>query len=514
MCPTLTHAQDVVSLSVSPTLFDMSASPGQDWTSTIRVINANPFDMTVYSSVVNLEADGERGKSKLVPLFEDNTAGDTLGDWISVSLDEVTIPAEKTVQIPFTITVPDEAAPGGYFAAIMIGTKSLGDSDQNATLETSQVVTALIFLRVTGDVTEIGSIRSFRTTKRLLEQPKATFELRFENAGNVHLQPQGEIKIFNMWGQARGIIPINKKTLFGNVLPDSIRAYSFDWEGEWSIADIGRYTAEATLAYGVTGRQSAFSQTSFWIIPWKIVTTVLVVLVLFGVLFTWSLKLYIRRMLAMSGVQQDHTALYGSTSRKNVSVIAPIEAGILDLRERFNTTKSWRDRPQTFFEFVKQYKTFFVTALGVLLFIFLVVLYVKTAIVKERDYTVTVDVDGKDITISSLEVKPHNDSETQSETEVTSLIKNDFPPITVVNQSGIIQLGDELRYRLERKGYQITGVQDDFGAVRENTVIVYNPDYADQALELSKDIPGSLLSAFVTIDDNDTPLTVYIGNDF
>ena len=31
----------------------------------------------------------------------------------------------------------------------------------------------------------------------------------------MHIQPQGDIKIFNMWGQERGVIPVNRQTMFG-----------------------------------------------------------------------------------------------------------------------------------------------------------------------------------------------------------------------------------------------------------------------------------------------------------
>ena len=71
-------------------------------------------------------------------------------------------------------------------------------------------------------------------------------------------------------GQERGIIPINQASQFGNVLPESIRKFTFTWKGEWSVSDIGRYTAMATLAYGSEERQFASAKTYFWVIPVKL----------------------------------------------------------------------------------------------------------------------------------------------------------------------------------------------------------------------------------------------------
>ncbi|MCA9342330.1 hypothetical protein KC945_02910, partial [Candidatus Saccharibacteria bacterium] len=61
LLPQFSHAQERVALSVSPTLFDMSAEPGKVWNSTIRVINTNPFELELEASVVNFTPRDESG---------------------------------------------------------------------------------------------------------------------------------------------------------------------------------------------------------------------------------------------------------------------------------------------------------------------------------------------------------------------------------------------------------------------------------------------------------------------
>ena len=160
-------------------------------------------------------------------------------------------------------------------------------------LQTSQMVTSLFFAKIAGDISESGSIREFATVKTLSGEPEATFSLRFENRGNVHLQPQGDIRIYNMWGQERGVIPINQQSQFGNVLPDSVRKYVFTWKGEWSPADIGRYRASVALAYGTEARQFASAETYFWVLPVMLILGVVLGLIIFFGLVTWFVKLYV-----------------------------------------------------------------------------------------------------------------------------------------------------------------------------------------------------------------------------
>lgn len=505
-------AQSSLSLSVSPTIFDMSANPTQDWSSSVRVINSNPYEIKVFADVVNFAPKGERGQGKFLPVIDTETQGQTVAEWVDITKEAIVIPPEQTVEVPFSIKVPETAPPGGHFAALLIGTKPPEGVEGMIGVETSQVVTTLLFLKVTGDVIEDGSIRSFRTEKSLVEKPEATFELRFENKGNVHLLPRGDIKILNMWGQERGLIPINSTTMFGTVLPDSVRNYSFTWKGEWSLADMGRYTAIATLGYGEEQKQFSSSKIAFWVIPFKALGLVLLILIGFIAFFTWVVKLYIRKMLSMAGVAPGQHPV--TSSARRVSVVAPIEEGMLDLRGQWQQTTTWKERSDTLLDFLKKNRIFFFGVLVLVLFIGGISWYINSASQSERPYDVTIDGLSEDLHISSDEVKYQQKKEEESGVSSTEVVVNrDLPKIIIVNRSGVNGLAVDLRLRLEKEGYEILDMQNDLGAAEENTVIVYNPVYTDEALALSQKIYGALLSAFAGQTDSEAPITVYVGRD-
>ncbi len=501
--------QSSLSLSVSPTLFEMSANPTQEWTSAVRIINPNPYEITVFANVVNFAPQGEVGQGKFVPVIKNETKGQTAAEWINVTSEPIVIPAEKTVELPFAIEVPANAPPGGHYAALLVGTKPPKE-DGSSLVKTSQIVTTLLFLKVTGDIDESGSIRSFRTLDSLLEKPKATFELRFENKGNVHILPQGEIRITNMWGQERGIIPVNRTVLFGNVLPDSVRKYTFTWSGDWSLADMGRYTAVAALAYGENQRQFASSETAFWVIPFKMLGIILLVIIGFVALITWAMKLYIRKMLSLAGVTPG-LPRHPATSRR-VSVVAPLEAGMLDLRGQWQQTSTWYERLKTIVKFLQKNKIFFMVFVAVLVFLSGVYQYIQSASQSERAYNITIDGLSEEINISSEEVKYQLLKENEKNVDTPILDKN-LPPISIINRSGVSGLAADLRLQLEQEGYEVTEVLTDFGATDKNTVVVYDPEYIDAALVLSKQIYGALLSAYDGASELGVPITIYVGQD-
>ncbi len=515
--PLQSFAQDAVTLSVSPTIFEMTGNPSQRWESTIRVINANPFELRVYAEVTNFVPLGESGMSRFIPVTEPQ--GDTFAEWISITREEIVIPPEQTREIPMVITVPDSAPPGGHFAAIQIGTKPPDTIDSTTQVQTSQVVTSLLFLRVSGEINETGSIRSFRATQSILEQPEATFELRFENKGNVHLQPQGEILITNMWGQERGRIPVNQYTLFGNVLPQSIRKFSFGWSGEWSLADIGRYQAEATIAYGSESRQFVTSETAFWIIPWKALLLIVMSIVSFIWFMSWAIKVYVRKMLSLAGVTpMSDTAVFQASPRaKNTqrrsSVVAPLEAGILDLRSQLSSRTSLGDTFSILIRFVRQNALFFIALLVLCVFIYAALWYFHNASTENRAYSVTVESGGSDLTVTSEEIEYSNLSPSGAVPGITTVSSSTTPAITVINRSGVNGAAAKVGLLLEEAQYRIESLDSDYGVVEDRTVIIYRPEYAETALTLSTLLDNALLSSYATVGSTTAAIVVYVGED-
>lgn len=501
------NAQGALSLSVSPAIFEMNANPDQTWESKLRIINNNPFELTVYAEAVDFRPSGEDGSARFIPVESEDQDLTSLGEWITVPETALVIGPEQTLEIPIRIELPEDAPPGGHYAAILVGTRPPDNRSDSTRVETSQVVSSLIFLRVSGNIVEEGNIRGFRAIDGLVEKPEVDFELRFENTGNVHLRPEGEIRIFNMWGQERGVIPVNQRTLFGNILSESIRSFRFTWEGEWSPVDIGLYRAEATLAYGEDARNFTSAEARFWIIPWRILTGILLVLLTIILLLTWLVKLYVRRMFALAGLQESNPLQKQLIQKKHreVSVVAPIEAGILDLRSRFNEAGS--SKLDTLFKYLYEYKTFFVGLLIVAISIYIVSWFFVSVSENDRAFEVTINGSGGNVVVDSesLEYEQHQTFKVVE--------KRDIPPVLIVNRSGVNGAAANAALVLEEFGYTIKSVSTDLNTIEEQTVIVFDPSLEDQALELSTILDNALLSAF-TVEDPDMPLiTIYVGSD-
>ncbi|MDA8596742.1 LytR C-terminal domain-containing protein [Candidatus Pacebacteria bacterium] len=527
LLPSLVLAQQSLVLSVTPTLFEMAANPGQVWQSNVKVVNTNAFDLTVYPRVVNFAPQGELGQGKLIPVFESMTDGATLAEWVTIGSEPITIPRETSREIPFIVEVPENAAPGGHFAAILISTQPPEPAAGQYMMRTAQIVSSLFFVRVAGDVVESGDIRSFATTKSIVEKPEATFELRFENKGNVHLQPRGEIIIYNMWGSERGTIPINSRTHFGNVLPESIRKFEFSWSGEQSITDIGRYRAVAALGYGEDAMQYASRSVHFWVIPVKSLLITLSVLAILFFLVSWVIKLYVRRVLEVAGVpidrkvqrEQQYSINPRGEATEDVRIVSyksisgPMRSGYSDLKVRLLDTAGWKQKLFVFVTFVRAYWKFFVGILVVLLALVIFMYFLSDITNEDKDYSISIDNPEQPLKLSAEEIA-FGELTVAVGSPTLGATEGQTYTLKLINTSGTIGTAAYEATKIISSGFGVTELTSDPSRIDKNSVIVFDAELQTTALEISQLLDGALLSALpATASSTEPAITVYIGQD-
>ena len=414
---TAARAQEALSVSITPPLVQLTIGPGESWASTLKVVNNNAYDVSYYAHVVDFTAAGEDGSASFQPVVDQATDPGahsfSLGSWIHVSSAPLFIPKGSTAELPFSVQVPPNAEPGGHYAAILIGTNPGAARTDGPTMKISSFVSSLIFVKIKGDVTESGRIREFHAEKALYDSADATFLVRFENTGNTHVRPQGDITLYNMWGKERGQVQVNQNGNFGNVLPSSTRRFTFSWAGENDLFDLGRYSAVVTLTYGDDAKHNITATTYFWVVPTKPAAITLGVLALFLALMTWFIRRYIRRALLLErerlGIIPHTAALPSSTVTPTIAVLLePLREGAVDLRritqtvpnslapssQQFpqeNTSENIRTvaQPLTFGRFLKKYRVFFLFIIVVAVALFGGTWYFSHVLVQKRAFQIS-----------------------------------------------------------------------------------------------------------------------------
>jgi hypothetical protein len=511
LLPVFVSAQNSLTLSVTPPLFQLSAVREQVWQSNVKVINSNSFPITVYANPVNFAPIGEEGRGQFIPVFETDTKGQTLAEWITVSTEAINIPAESSAEVTFTVSVPKEASPGGHFAAILIGTRP-PENDGTTAVRTAQVVSSLFFLSIDGDVQEKASIREFSVTDNFVDSPQVDFLLRLQNDGNVHIRPQGEIKIYNMWGKERGVIPINHGSHFGNVLPDTIRKFDFSWKGESSLTEIGRYKAVVSLGFGTKAHQTISQEVSFWIVPVKLTLLAFLFVIILIVLIRWAIKSYVRRMLIMAGIdpqEREAARMSGAVVMTKRFTLKKEKSKKENLQEPEDT--NW------LIELISRYRYFFVGIPSAMILLGCIFWYLSGALVAERNFEATIGQGESEVKINSEELKLQEKSDVNNVESSKIIIEEnesqDFI-LNVVNVSGEPGIAAEIAVQLESAGYTLHSLEPDLERTQDTTVVVTNESSALAAQEISK-LLGNVLVSFKEEEssENVSEITVFVGKD-
>lgn len=382
-----------LSLTLTPPLIQVGIARGYEWKSSIRFVNGNPHPITIYARVVPFSPDGETGNAKFPAITNPQNIQGTLASWIEVPKGAIAVREDSTADIPVRIRIPDDAPPGGHYAAILVGTEPDRLEEGKSGVAVGSMLASLVFVRVPGEVVEAGSIRDFYAVDTFLERPDARFVVRFENTGNVHVLPRGEISIRNMWGKERGKILVNDADGFGNVLPGSTRKFEFEWTGEENAFEFGRYTALATLSFGEDGSKTVYREAVFWVVPWKPILLTLLFIVGFLWFANFAIRRYVRRALELERERLGILPPSGGEARSSAVLTAktlsrPIIREMADLSHARSARQG--DALTSYFAFIRRNALFFLFVLSIILVLSFIGWYFAQVLEEEREYEVRV----------------------------------------------------------------------------------------------------------------------------
>jgi hypothetical protein len=332
-----------LALTITPPLMKLNIGPGESLATAVKVVNNNNYPITIYARTVDFTDNGS-GEIKFLNLSgttENSSAQNNfLSRWISLSQDRQELQPFQTGTFSFSIDVPLDAAPGGHYAAILIGTNPPEQAGKGTEIKVSSYISSLILLRVSGDIQEQGSVREFTFSPRVYQGGDGSFKMSFENTGNVDLAPVGDIKIFDMFGRQKGDIAVNDTSDFsGNVLPNSIRTWNnFKWSDD-GLFLLNRYRAELSLSFGDQAKQTEFSTFFFWGVNWRWLLIIVGSLLLLFALLIIFVRFYISQ--SVKGLEKQFKAEADAVKKavkKKISEAAKfeknIEEKVIDLRKK------------------------------------------------------------------------------------------------------------------------------------------------------------------------------------
>ncbi|MEU7425128.1 DUF916 domain-containing protein [Streptomyces sp. NPDC040750] len=258
--------------------FYLSADPGQTLTDRVAVQNktGRPLTFRLYAAdAYNTARDG----GFAVRTVKERMRG--VGAWAKPAKSRITVPGHRTVTVPFTLRVPDGAAPGDHPGAIVALDERVDPGGGRLALGVRRAVGARVYLRVGGPTLPALSVEHVRIGHHQPLLPglgagTATISYTLRNTGNVTLDPEVGLKVRGLFG--RTLLDRALTRVPSELLPGQRVRLTETWHGAPQLD-----RARVTLTVRAPGtRQSASA--SFLALPWLLVALAFAVGVSTGVL--------------------------------------------------------------------------------------------------------------------------------------------------------------------------------------------------------------------------------------
>ena len=284
-------------LEIAPPVINISVDPGQTVTTQVSIRDISSGKLIVKAQINDFVAAGEDGTPKLL-LDEGESNPYSLKSWVT-ALPQMTLEPRQIKNLPVTITVPANAAPGGYYGVVRFTATPPELEGTGVSLSAS--LGALLLVRVNGAAKEGLTVETFTVGNggkpgSLFESTPLRFTERLKNTGNIHEQPAGQVSIKDMFGNKIAAVNVNLPPR--NILPQSIRKFeqTLDSSVIGNKMLFGRYTADLRITYG-TNKQVVTSSVTFWVIPYRLIGVIIAVLVVGFFALRFAIKGYNRRII-------------------------------------------------------------------------------------------------------------------------------------------------------------------------------------------------------------------------
>jgi hypothetical protein len=322
-------AQQSVSphLAVFPEKFELKLQRGQHLEDEIVISNKSNVALPINTRVLNFTAEEQTGT---IQFYGGDAEGQGIDEisfnprkWITLKKPNFILDPGENEKVNVSIDTPQNAEPGGHYAVILFEPELPSFYFKEGQPRAIPVIGVLFLLSVNVEglnrigeqmtVVEFGIPEKFHLKKlenllanlsgaitearaaekesmTIVETGNLPFTLRIKNSDIYHIKPEGKLEIFNSSGKKVGETEIKETTIlpgktrnfpveFRTELPKKLERYLPRLISSFISKNllVGKYQASLLLT---TGSDTMEKSIEFWVFPWKIILSTVVVLCL------------------------------------------------------------------------------------------------------------------------------------------------------------------------------------------------------------------------------------------
>lgn len=252
--------------TVTPMIQEVILEEGEaDETYTTTVTNETAVLATFELSVIDFGSLDESGGVAFVGATGALEEKYALASWMQPETSELTIGPGETGSVKVRIENRENLSPGGHYGALVFKSTSPARPDVPS-VAINQIFSSLVLVKKTGGA-------KYGLTLASLDRPERWFVFdrtvvpRFQNSGNVHVVPRGEVRVTDPLGRLvyRGIL--NEGSAI--ILPETFREYPFKLFSVERAFIPGRYSFDFSYRYDGREEKELWSRKFFYFPPFS-----------------------------------------------------------------------------------------------------------------------------------------------------------------------------------------------------------------------------------------------------
>ncbi len=231
------------SILLSPTSKRYGIDAGSTKTDSLKIINdgASEFSFVMYARPYSVNDESYS------PDFVSDAKNADAYKWVQFDQPSYSIKPGQTIEVGYTIRVPNNATPGGHYGVLFAETQPSGSVNGTAIIRKKRVG-AILYTTVNGDVTTSGSYKGATVPFFQFKAPLAISQ-RVSNEGNTDFAVKHNVVVSDLFGNVK--FRSDKEQ---SVLPNTTRELVNDWTNpQW----IGLYKVDQRAEFLDTKESSS-----------------------------------------------------------------------------------------------------------------------------------------------------------------------------------------------------------------------------------------------------------------
>ena len=223
-------ANSQVVFSIFPEKFELELLPGETYHDKIRISNLTQKPLLIDIQLKRFSAGGEKGEIKSADQ-DDNFLSSF--SWIKFKEKYFILKANESKDLDFTIKVPNNAQPGGYYFVSFFKANVL--SKEEAPFKILPTIGALFFIKIKGNDKQQPLERQIELIDfhypNFVEKGPISISFRVKNNDFFHVGVGGKLVILDFFGKIKEEIKIKDQT----ILPQKIRIFEIETKNKFFI---------------------------------------------------------------------------------------------------------------------------------------------------------------------------------------------------------------------------------------------------------------------------------------